>query len=262
MSNPSLAGRTVVITGAGAGIGRACALAFRDDGAHVIGADVVPERMESLRAEGISTIVADCSRDADMRAMVQRAIDETGRIDVLFSNAGYGLGRRVEDFRDGEYEQLLAVHVFGALYAMRAAIPHMRQQKFGRIITTLSRAGEGARAGGSAYASAKACLWSLMRCTALEVADDNILVNGLIPGQTDTSIRSVRRPELQPPEAVYPTVRMLATLEAGGPRGKVFYWEREYPFFHAAAPRDVDLGYWRERERSEVAARRAATTGH
>lgn len=248
----SMAGRTVVITGAGAGIGRACALGFKADGANVIGADVVQERLDEIQKLGISTINADCSKDADMRAMVQKAMDETGRIDVLFSNAGYGLRRRVEDFKDGEYEKLIAVHVFGAIYAMRAAIPHMRKQQFGRIITTLSRAGEGATAFNSAYASAKACLWSVMRCAAEEAHDDNILVNALIPGQTNTSIWNTPRPDLQPPEVVYSTVKMMSTFENDGPRGKVFFWDKEYPMFLRTLPEGANLDYWQERERREL----------
>jgi NAD(P)-dependent dehydrogenase (short-subunit alcohol dehydrogenase family) len=223
--------RTVVITGAASGIGRAAALGFIADGANVVGADIDVDGLASLQDHGATTVHADCASDADMRRMVQTAVDVTGRIDVLFSNAGYGLQRRVADFRDGEYEHLISVHVFGALYAMRAAVPHMRAQEYGRIITTLSRGAEGSTPGHSAYASAKAALWALMRTAASELVDDGILVNGLIPGMTNTRIWGKPRPELQQPEAVYPAVRALATLEAGGPHGRVFFNGSEYPMF-------------------------------
>lgn len=240
--------RTVVVTGAGSGFGRACALRFLADGARVIGADIDIDGLERIAAEGVSTITADCARDGDMRAMVQKALDETGRIDVLFSNAGYSINRRVDQFGDGEFERMIAVHVFGALYAMRAAIPYMRTSRFGRIVATLSRGAEIATAGNSAYSAAKASLWALLRCAAEEVHGDGVLVNGLIPGPTNTLIWRRPRPELQPPDAVYPTVRMLATLDDDGPHGKMFFWEREYPLFLGTIPAGATLDYWDQRE--------------
>jgi 3-hydroxybutyrate dehydrogenase len=234
----SLRGRTIVITGAASGIGRAAALGFLADGATVVGADIDVGGLKSLEQHGATVVEADCAMDLDMRRMIAKAINATGRVDVLFSNAGYGLPRRVEDLGDGEFEKLISVHLFGAMYALRAAIPHMRDRKFGRVITTLSRGAEGATPGNSAYATAKAALWALMRCAAEELHDDNILVNGLIPGMTNTRIWGRPRPELQDPEKVYPAVRQLATLPDDGPHGKVFFNGREYPLFLRTIPEE------------------------
>ena len=242
-------GRTVVITGAGSGIGLACAEGFLADGARVLGVDLKEERLEDLASKGGLTMVADVADDAAMRAMVSKAVEETGRIDVLFNNAGMGSGTRIEDFADGEFERSMAVHVFGAVYAMRAAVPHMRRQKYGRIISTISRGAEATR--GSAYNAAKAALWSVDRCLAHEVAEDNILVNSLIPGPTNTAIFGRDMPHLQAPEKVYPTVRMMATFDEGGPTGKVFFWEKEYPMFLSTLPEGANLDYWREYARKE-----------
>ena len=245
----AIEGRTVVITGAGSGIGLACAEGFLADGARVLGVDSKGDRLEALASKGALTMTADVSEDAAMRAMVEKAVEETGRIDVLFNNAGMGSGTRVEDLSDGEFERMIAVHVFGAVYAMRAAIPHMRRQKYGRIISTISRDAEATR--GVAYAAAKSALWAVSRCLAHEVADDNILVNALIPGPTNTRIFGRDMPHLQPPEKVYPTVRMMATFPEGGPSGKVFFWEKEYPLFLSTIPEGANLDYWREYARRE-----------
>jgi NAD(P)-dependent dehydrogenase (short-subunit alcohol dehydrogenase family) len=238
----SIEGKTVVVTGAGSGIGLACAEGFLAEGARVLGVDIEKERLETLAARGAMTMTADVSDDAAMRAMVTKAVDETGRIDVLFNNAGMGSVTRLEDFADGEFEQMMAVHVFGAVYAMRAAIPHMRRQKYGRIISTISRGAEASR--GVAYAAAKSALWAVDRCLAHEVANDNILVNSLIPGPTNTRIWGRDMPQLQTSEAVYPTARMMATFDDDGPSGKVFFWEKEFPLYLSTLPEDANLDYW------------------
>lgn len=245
----SIEGRTVVITGAGSGIGLACADGFLADGARVLGVDKREDRLEALASKGAMTMTANVTDNTAMNAMVDKAVEETGRIDVLFNNAGMGSPKGIEDLDDGEFEHFMAVHVFGALYAMRAAVPHMRRQRYGRIISTVSRGAEVTR--GAAYNAAKAALWSLSRCLAEEVADDNILVNALIPGPTNTAIFGRDMPHLQSPEKVYPTVRMMAAFDEDGPRGKVFFWEEEYPMFLSTIPKGATLDYWKEYAKKE-----------
>lgn len=247
-----------MITGAASGIGLACAEGFLAEGAKVLGVDIDGEKLKALAAKGAMTMTLDVADDAAIRAMVKKAVDETGRIDVLFNNAGMGSNVRVEDFPDGYFERYMAVHVFGAVYAMRAAIPYMRRQKYGRIISTISRAAESTKEG-AAYSAAKAALWSVSRCLAEEVADDNILVNALIPGPTNTAIFKRPMPHLQPPEAVYPTVRMMATFPDGSPTGKVFFWEKEYPMFLVTIPKNASLDYWNERLAKMVPPARQST---
>ena len=85
--------------------------------------------------------------------------------------------------------------------------------------------------GTSAYSAAKSAIWSTSRIAAREVSDSDILINMLIPGPTNTRIWGKDRPDLQSPEATYSTAKMLATLPTGGPTGKVFWNEKEYPLF-------------------------------
>ncbi len=110
----------------------------------------------------------------------------------------------------------------------------MRAQGYGRIVNTLSRAAEVAASKGSAYSAAKAALWALTRTAAKETADTDILVNGLIPGPTNTAIWGRDMPHMQGPEVSYPTALMLATLPADGPRGEVFWNEKPYPLMDPA----------------------------
>ncbi len=197
----------------------------------MIGTDIVAERLAPLRDAGVITAQTDVADDAQVRAMIDLAMDRTGRVDVLFNNAGYGIRTKVEDLAAGEFERLIAVHLFGMIYGMRAALPIMRTQNYGRIINVVSRAAEIPQSGNSAYGAAKAAMFAASRCAALEVDDHDILVNTLFPGMTNTSIWGRDMPGMQDPEVVYPTARMLATLPAGGPTGQCFYRGRIYEMF-------------------------------
>ncbi|MAV25621.1 MAG: short-chain dehydrogenase [Gammaproteobacteria bacterium] len=226
-----VAGQTIVITGAASGIGRAWVEGFCADGATVIAADINKEGLASLTSNGVYPMTCDVTVTEDIDAMIALAMERTGRVDAIFNNAGVAYGHSVEDSPPCAFEQHVAIHLFGCVYGMRAAIPIMRDQGRGRIINTISRQAEEARPRSSAYSAAKAAIWATSRAVAQEVSDANILVNMLIPGPTRTPIWGRDLPRLQPPEATYPTARMLATLPDDGPNGKVFWNEEEYPMF-------------------------------
>ena len=225
--------KTIVITGAASGIGRAWAKAFNEEGANVIGCDINQEGLSSLKELGISTLVTDVSKDQQVKDLVNFAIEKTGRLDVVFNNAGMGYGHKLEESPVGAFEHHVAVHLFGCLYGMKNAIPVMRKQGSGRIINTISRNAETNTPGTSAYSAAKAAIWSASRVAAYEVSDSDILINMIIPGPTNTGIWGRDMKHLQSPEATYPTARMLATLKEGGPTAKVFWDEKEYLMFNS-----------------------------
>ena len=224
-------GKTIVITGAANGIGRAWAEMFKADGAEVIACDKDQNKLQELDKLGVTTVLADVSEPKEVEGFIDLAINETGKIDALFNNAGMGFGYKLEDFPDGGFEHHVAVHLFGSVYGMRYAIPYMREQGYGRIINTISRNAETDVPTTSAYAAAKAGIWSTSRVAAKEVADTDILINMLIPGPTNTQIWGKEMSHLQDPEETYPTAKMLALLEKGGPSGKVFWDEKEYLMF-------------------------------
>jgi len=221
--------KTVVVTGAASGIGRALALAFAADGARVVGADINATALQELSGSGITTVVTDVSRDDDVRRLIAKALETTGRIDVLFNNAGLGGSRRIEQIDGDMFERYIQVHLFGAYYGTRAALPVMRAQGYGRIVNTLSRHAGARQPGFSAYASAKAGMLALTRISAAETGDVDILINGMIPGPTRSGM--MQGDNLQEPEAVYAGALWLATLPAGGPNGRVFWNKKPINLF-------------------------------
>jgi NAD(P)-dependent dehydrogenase (short-subunit alcohol dehydrogenase family) len=233
MAEQRLAGKVAVITGAASGIGRAITLGFAAEGASVVASDINAAGLAEIEAANIAAVPADVTQDDDVRRLVGTAVERFGRLDILFNNAGVGGRTRIEAMPDGEFEHYAAVHLFGALYALRAALPVMRQQGYGRVVNTVSRGAEAQAPGWAAYGAAKAGLFALTRVAAAECADADILVNGMIPGPTLSGMNT--GPGLQPPEAVVPSALWLATLPAGGPSGKVFWNMKEYRLFERQA---------------------------
>ena len=223
--------KTIVITGAANGIGKAWALGFQKENANVIAADIDSSRLESLANQGVTTAEVDVRDPQQISELLNKAQNETGRVDILFNNAGIAFGPTLEKSADGQFEDHIAVHLFGCIYGMRSAIPVMRAQGSGRIINTISRNAEVDVPGTSAYSAAKAAIWAASRVAARETSDADILINMLIPGPTNTQIWGKDRPELQSPETTFPTAKMLATLPPGGPTGKVFWDQKEYRLF-------------------------------
>ena len=181
-------GLSIVITGAGSGIGRALAQGFLRDGARVVAADIREEGLAELKGAGALTQRCDVSRRPEVKALIEAAKRETGRVDVLFNNAGYGSRKRVSELEEGEFERLVAVHLFGTIYGMRFALPIMREQGFGRIINISSINGQTGQFGQVNYGAAKAGLLGFTKALAAESASKGITVHAVAPGYLATEM--------------------------------------------------------------------------
>lgn len=189
--------RVALVTGAAQGIGLATAERFAAEGAKLVLADLNAEKLYAaaarLRTAGaaVADIAADVTSSAAVSAMLERALTSFGGIDILVNNAG-GSGSvtatEIESVSDEVWDQVLALNLRSAFLCCRAAIPHMRLRRYGRIVNVSSGIARGAgRPAGTAgavlpYASAKAGVLGLTVTLAKMVAASNITVNAVIPG--------------------------------------------------------------------------------
>jgi NAD(P)-dependent dehydrogenase (short-subunit alcohol dehydrogenase family) len=187
-----LSERVAIVTGAASGIGRASAIAFAREGAHVAVADTNEsggeETAGAIRAEGREAffVRADVTREADIASMVQETISRWGQIDILFNNAGVVLVKPIEEMAEEEWDRVMAINVKGAFLAVKHVVPHMRRLGKGAILNTGSIASLSGQVGTPAYSASKGAIALLTKSLALDLGRDRIRVNCLCPGITDT----------------------------------------------------------------------------
>jgi len=197
-----LSGKVVAITGASSGIGEATALACVEAGAAVALAARRADRIEALAAriaEGggrAVAIPADVGEEAQARAFVERAHAELGRIDALVNNAGVMLLGPVEGAPTEEWRRMVHVNVFGVLYCTQAALPLMRAQGGGDVVTISSVAGRHARAGAGVYNLTKFGVGAFSEALRQETAGSGIRVTLIEPGAVATELVGHNRPEV------------------------------------------------------------------
>lgn len=183
-----LSGRVALVTGAGRGIGRAVALELARRGAKVCVNDLSEDRTtETIRlitdAGGAATSApADVSDFAQAEAMVNKAVETYGQLDILINNAGTTRDNLIMRMSVEDFDFIIRVNLKSAWNCAKAAVRHMMRKRYGRIVNMASVSGIAGQAGQTNYSASKAGLIGLTRALAREVASRNITVNAVAPG--------------------------------------------------------------------------------
>jgi 3-hydroxybutyrate dehydrogenase len=193
--------RVALVTGAGRGIGRASALALAAAGSPVVLAarstDELDAVVSEIRAAGgeAEALACDLGQREQTTALVERAASAFGPLDVLVNNAGIGSSadpRPLAEFRDAFWDETLEVNLTAPYLLSKAALPHMRAQRWGRIVTVASINGRIPSPFSGAYVASKHGVIGLMRTLALEHAGEGITVNCVNPGPVRTRVNDKR----------------------------------------------------------------------
>lgn len=185
-------GKIALVTGAASGIGRATAIMFAHEGAAIAVADCNEESgkavADTIIADGGRAIFVPCdvSRPGDCRAAVQQTVAEFGRLDVLVNSAGIIRRTTVLDIEPDEWDLVMAVNVKGIYLLARYAIPEMIKSGGGSIINIGSGWGLTGGKRAASYCASKGAVVNLTRAMAIDHGEDNIRVNCICPGDTDT----------------------------------------------------------------------------
>lgn len=191
-----LRGRTVLVTGAGRGIGRAIALTVAREGAFAVLASRTVEDVEevaaTIAAEGgrALAVPTDVTKRGDVERLVARAVGETGRLDAVVSNAGVFVWKPLEKLSEEEWDRVLDTNLKATYLLAHASLPELKKSR-GRILVVSSIHGTAGDANVVAHCAAKFGLVGMTKALALELRPQGVAVNALCPGSTDNRVRSL-----------------------------------------------------------------------
>lgn len=220
--------KVAIVTGAGRGIGRAVAAAFASEGAQVIGVSRTAAELQSLRDQiagggkgGCHPMVADVSREEDVRRVVEFARAELGGVDILVNNAGMGFSATVVETSTADWDHLIGVNVRGVFLFTREVAKLMIPRGSGRIVNVSSIGGKKAVAGFSAYCASKFAVVGFTEAIARELRRYNIRVTSLCPGAVDTALRRSAVPDEDRSKIMKPedVANLILFLVAGDGQG-------------------------------------------
>ena len=190
----NLSGKTVIVTGGGGGIGGATCRRFAEEGAKVAVLDMNLDAAQKVATEieaagGVAkAFKCDITDRSAVDAAVASAESVLGPIDVLVNNAGWDVFKPFTKTVPAEWEKLIAINLTGALHMLHAVLPGMAERKAGRIVNIASDAARGGSSGEAVYSACKGGLVALSKTLAREHARQNITVNVVCPGPTDTAL--------------------------------------------------------------------------
>jgi NAD(P)-dependent dehydrogenase (short-subunit alcohol dehydrogenase family) len=240
--------KVVAVTGAGRGIGREIALLMAQHGARVVvndyggsaagldsspkPADEVAGEIKAAGGEAVASYESVATMAGGQR-IVQAALDTFGRIDVVVNNAGILRDRMIFNMTEEEWDAVINTHLKGTFAVTRAAAPHLREQKSGRIVNMTSTSGLVGNVGQANYAAAKLGIVGLTRVTALDMARYNVTANcispfawtrmiGTIPTETDAQRTRVDKIKKMSPAHIAPVAAWLASDAAKDVTGQIF----------------------------------------
>ncbi|KAJ6513319.1 peroxisomal hydratase-dehydrogenase-epimerase [Mycena sanguinolenta] len=224
----SFKGHTVVITGAGGGLGRTYSLLFASRGANVVVNDFNPEAAQKVVDQIVKAggkAVTNSSSATDGVAVIKSALDAFGGVSILINNAGILRDKGFKNMSDKEWDQIMEVHLKAAFACTKAAWPHFRKQKFGRVLNTASAAGLYGNFGQANYSAAKMALVAFTKTIAIEGAKYGIKSTVIAPIAASPMTETIMPPEMLAnlqPDLVAPFV--LAVCHPDGPdaSGRIF----------------------------------------
>ncbi len=192
--------KTVIVTGAGSGIGRATAIRFAQEGANVVLVGRTAETLEAtaqefpqdntwIHTDNYLTITCDISVQSQVQEMVKAVIDKFEKIDILVNNAGKAIQGKITDLSTDDWNLAININLNGNFYVSQAAMPHLIATK-GNIVNVSSLSGMGGDWNMAAYNAAKAGVTNLTRTLALDHGPDGVRVNAVNPSVTKTNMTS------------------------------------------------------------------------
>jgi NAD(P)-dependent dehydrogenase (short-subunit alcohol dehydrogenase family) len=189
--NPRLKNKIAIVTGAGSGIGRSCALALIREGAHVALVGRRKDRIEEVTRESGGSAIA-IAADVSKRDQIERVLEETlrafGGINVLLNNAGILHAGTAEQITEAQWDETFNINVRGLWLFSRAVLPPMRQAGGGSIINIASVLGINGTRNRAAYAASKGAVVLLTKCMAVDHGHENIRVNAICPSFVETDL--------------------------------------------------------------------------